>query len=162
MATNDPWTGVTWNVYGGGPNVKPPSQAGQFSLTAVADPVKGATAYYRVTFSGGGMPAPWNNLLLYPLGSVPVPPLPSPLPPWSPETDAQWSTAAASALAQVTATTARLEGSLNPGTNAKALTLVQVANATTQGSALLAIGLKSSSGGVQPLDDGTGYGNDGG
>jgi hypothetical protein len=161
MAANDPWTGVTWNVYGGGPNIKPPNQVGQFSLTAVPDSRTGATAYYRVTFSGSSMPSPWSKCLLYPRGNVPVPPLASPLPPWSPGTASQWSAAASSVLQQLTVATARLEGDLYPGTNSEALTLVRVANATTQGTSLLAIQLKSS-GAVQPLDDGTGVGNDGG
>jgi hypothetical protein len=161
MAENDPWTGVTWKVYGGGPNIKPPNQVGQFSLTAVPDSQTGATAYYRVTFSGSGMPTPWSKCLLYPRGNVPVPPLASPLPPWSSGTASQWSAAAASVLDGVTTATVRLEGDLYPGTNAEALTLVRVANATTQGASLLAIQLKGS-GSVQPLDDGTGNGSDGG
>lgn len=161
MAANDPWAGVTWSVFGGGPNVKPPSQVGQFSLIPVADPSTGATAYYRVKVSGSGMPTPWSKCLLYPRGNVPPPPLASPLPPYSSGTDSQWSAAATSVLAGATVATVRLEGDLYPSTNAEALTLVRVANATTQGASLLAIQLKSS-GQVQPLDDGTGYGSDGG
>jgi hypothetical protein len=160
MAANDPWTGVTWKVYGGGPNVKPPNQVGQFSLTAVPDPGTGATAYYTVSFSGSGMPAPWSKCLLFPRGNVPVPPLASPLPPWSTGTDAQWSAAAALVLQEVTVATSRLEGDLYPGAKAEALTLVRVANATTAGSSLLAIQLESS--GPQPDADGTGHGSDGG
>jgi hypothetical protein len=161
MAAKDPWTGVTWKVYGGGPNIKPPNQVGQFSLTAVSDSQTGATAYYRVTFSGSGMPTPWSKCLLYPRGNVPPPPLASPLPPYSSGTDSQWRAAGASVLKGVTVATVRLEGDLYPGTNAEALTLVRVANATTQGTSLLAIQLKNG-GAVQPLDDGTGIGNDGG
>jgi len=161
MATNDPWAGVTWSVYGGGPNVKPPNQVGQFSLIPVADSSTGTTAYYRVKCSGSSMPTPWNKCLLYPRGNVPPPPLASPLPPWSSGTAPQWSAAAASVLDGVTVATVRLEGDLYPGTNAEALTLVRVANGTTQGASLLAIRLKSS-GPVQPLDDGTGNGSDGG
>jgi hypothetical protein len=160
MAANDPWTGVTWKVYGGGPNIKPPKQVGQFSLTAVPAPGTGATAYYTVSFSGSGMPGPWSKCLLFPRGNVPVPPLASPLPPWSPSTDAQWTAAAALVLQEVTVATSRLEGDLYPGTNAEALTLVQVANATSAGSSLLVIQLVSS--GAQPDADGTGHGSDGG
>ncbi len=155
MAATDPWIGVTWNVYGGGPDVKPPNQVGQFSLIAVPDPVTGATAYYRVNLSGGNMPAPWNNLFLYPVGANPAP-APSPsLPPWSSGTDGKWSAAATTVLQGVTALTARLVGDL-PDTNVEALTIVRVDNATTQGSPMIAIQLQSS--GPQPDADGTGYG----
>jgi hypothetical protein len=164
MAANDPWTGVTWNVYGGGPDIKPPAQAGQFTLTPVADPSTGATAYYRVKFSGSGMPPPWSTCHLFPRGNVPPAPLAAPLPPWSTGTDALWSAAATTVLQGVTVTTQRLEGDLSPSTNVAALTLVRVANATSAGSSLLAIQLKSAVVGVvQPAAaDGTGYGNDGG
>jgi hypothetical protein len=162
MAANDPWSGVTWNVYGGGPNIKPPAQAGQFTLTPVADPSTGVTAYYRVNFAAGAMPAPWSKCLLFPRGTVPPAPLASPLPPWSPGTDPLWAAATATVLQGVTAATLRLEGDLSPGTKAEALTLVQVANATTAGSSLLAIQL-TSGGAIQPdASDGTGHGNNGG
>lgn len=159
MAANDPWTGTTWTVYGGGPDIKPPSKTGQFSLVAVNDPVKGGVAYYRVTVTGGGMPAPWSNCLLYPRGSQPAPPLATKLPPWSSGSDAQWKSATATVLSGVTATTSRLEGDL---TASKAVTLVQVANATTAGAPLVAVQVKTSGGGAQPNDDGTGYGSGGG
>jgi hypothetical protein len=162
MAANDPWTGVTWNVYGGGPDIKPSGQAGQFTLTPVADSSTGATAYYRVRFSGTRMPTPWSTCLLFPRGNVPPAPLASPLPSWSASTDPLYSAAATAVLQGVATSTQRLEGDLYPGTNAQALTLVQVVNAITTGASLLVVGLKGG-GGIQPdAADGTGYGNNGG
>ncbi len=161
MAANDPWSGVTWNVYGGGPNIKPPGQAGQFTLTPVPD-ASGATAYYRVKFSGSGMPPAWSKCHLFPRGNIPPAPLASPLPPWSKSTDALWDAATTTVLQAVTVATLRLEGDLSPSANTEALTLVQVANATISGASLLAIQLKTG-GAVQPeAADGTGYGNNGG
>jgi hypothetical protein len=108
------------------------------------------------------MPPPWSKCHLFPRGNVPPAPLGTPLPPWSQATDALWNTAATTVLQGVTVATLRLEGDLSPGANAEALTLVQVANATTAGSSLLAIQLKSG-GAIQPdASDGTGYGNNGG
>jgi hypothetical protein len=162
MAANDPWTGVTWNVYGGGPNLKPTGQAGQFTLTPVPDPTTGATAYYQVKFSGTNMPGCWSKCHLFPRGNVAPAPLASQLPPWSTGTDALWSAAATTVLQGVTPSTQRLEGDLYPGPNAQALTLVQVANATTAGASLLVMGLQGG-GTMQPAAaDGTGYGNNGG
>jgi hypothetical protein len=145
-------------VYGGGPDVKPPNQVGQFSLIAVADPATGATAYYRVTVSGGNMPTPWNNLLLYPFGNSSVSPPSPPLPAWSSGTDSQWNAAATTVLQGVTVSTARLVGTL-PTTKPQQVTIVRVDDATTQGTALIAIQLQSS--GAQPDADGTGYGGGG-
>jgi hypothetical protein len=159
MAATDPWTGVIWNVYDGGPEVKPPNQIGQFSLIAVPDPVTGATAYYRVNLSGGNMPAPWNNLFLYPLGDNPVAPPTPPLPQWSSGTASQWTAAATTVLQGVTVSTARLVWDL-PDTNLDALTIVRVDNATTQGAALIAIQLKNG-GVLQPQAGGTGVGGGG-
>jgi hypothetical protein len=161
MSTSDPWTGVTWNVYGGGQYLKPSNQTGQFTLTAVPDTVTGATAYYRVAYSPGDMPPCWKNCLLYPLGNVPFPPPDPLLPPYSQSTEGQWAAAAATALEELNVTMIRLEGQLSPGGNAQALTLIRVDNASTAGTPLLAMELESAAaeGGPQPLDDGTGWGS---
>lgn len=160
MSASDPWTGVTWKVYGGGQYLKPSNRTGQFTLTAVPDSVTGATAYYRVTFNAGDMPPCWNNCLLYPLGNVPFPPPDPRLPPYSPSTQGQWADAAGTALDELNVTMMRLEGQLSPGTNAAALTLIRVDNASTAGTPLLALQLESvaAAGGAQPLDDGTAWG----
>ncbi len=159
MTASDPWTGATWKVYGGSQYLKPTDRVGEFTLTAVADPVTGATAYYRVGFTAGNMPNCWQGLLLYPRGSVAFPPPVPLLPPWSSSTDGLWSAAAATALGELNDSMSRLEGDLFPGTNAQALTLVRVDKASTQGAPLLAMKLSpASSGGMQPDEDGTGHG----
>jgi hypothetical protein len=160
VTTTDPWTGATWKVHGGGKYLKPTDRDGEFTLTAVADPATGVTAYYRVAFADGYMPACWKGCLLYPRGNVAFPPPVPLLPPWSTATESLWAAAAAAALQQLNVSMARLEADLYPGSNAQALTLVRVDNASTDGSPLLAMQLKSaSSGGAQPMeDDGTGNG----
>jgi hypothetical protein len=51
------------------------------------------------------------------------------------------------------------EDQLYPGSNARALTLVQIDNVSTDGAPLLAMQLKSApQSGIQPQDDGTGHG----
>jgi hypothetical protein len=159
VTTSDPWTGTPWKVYGGGRYHKPTDQVGAFTLSAVPDPVTGVTAYYRVAFADGSMPACWKGCLFYPRGSVAIaPPVPL-LPPWSTATEGLWAAAAAATLQQLNVSMARLEADLYPGSSAKALTLVRVDNASTDGSPLLAMQLKSApQGGVQPQDDGTGNG----
>ena len=161
MAANDPWTGTTWNVYGGGPDIKPSGQSGQFTLTAVANS-SGATLYYKVNFTGTNMPGCWSKCHLFPRGNVPPAPISPALPPWSPSTGGQWETAADAVLGNLTVTTQRLEGDLYPGPDAQALTLLHVVNGTGSAASVLVIGLKSS-GAIHPdASDGTGYGNNGG
>ena len=159
MTASDPWTGATWKVYGGSQYLKPTDRVGEFTLTAVADPVTGATAYYRVGFTAGKMPKCWQGLLLYPLGSVAFPPPVPLLPPWSQSTDELWSAAADTALEELTDSMSQLVGNLTPGTNAQALTLVRVDDASTQGAPLLAMQLgPDTSGAVEPDEDGTAHG----
>jgi hypothetical protein len=160
VAGNDPWVGVTWKVLAGGVNLKPAGQAGQFTLTAVVKPATGAVAYYTVNFVPGSMPACWAGVLLHPRGNSPFPPPVPPLPPYSQGSADAWSAAATAALQELNVSMSRLEGDLYPGPNAQALTLVRVDNATTQDTPLLALKLVAAptSGGVQPLDDGTAYG----
>ena len=156
----NPWTGVTWQVCGGSHYLKPAVRVGEFRLTAVPDPVTGATAYYRVEFADGSMPECWQGCLLYPRGFVAVPaPVPL-LPPWSSGTDGRWRAAAATALEGLHVTTSRLEGDLHLGASLLAFTVVRVDNSSTQGAPLLAMQLLSSdsSGEVHPLADGTAHG----
>jgi hypothetical protein len=145
VTAGDSWTGAPWTVYGGSEYLKPAERLGEFTLTAVADPITGATAYYRVGFTSGNMPRCWHGLLLYPRGTVAFPPPVPPLPPWSQSSDGLWAEAAATALGELDGSTARLEGDLDPGANAQALTLVRVDDASTQGAPLLAIRLSAGS-----------------
>jgi hypothetical protein len=160
MAGKDPWVGVTWQVLSGGANLKPVGQVGQFTLTAVPNPATGAPAYYTVNFAPGCMPACWAGVLFYPRGKLSFPPPVPPLPPYSPGSSGAWIAAAAAALEELNAAMSRLEGDLYPGAGAEALTVVRVDNATTQGKSLLALQLVagSTSGGAQPMDDGTACG----
>ena len=155
-----PWTGVTWKVYGGSQYLKPAARVGEFTLTAVADPVTSATAYYRVEFADGSMPKCWQGCLLYPRGFLAAPsPVPL-LPPWSPGSDGRWRAAAATALEALNGTMSRLEGDLHLGSSLLAFTVVRVDNSSTQGAPLLAMQLLSSdsSGEMHPLADGTAHG----
>ena len=157
MAESDPWLGVAWKVYAAqgerAPYLKPSDKEGAFTLTAVPDPVSGTTAYYRVNFLDGDMPPCWRGLLLYPRGDQAVAP-PSPLlQPWTPSGDAPWLAAADSVRDGLNAATARLVGDLYPQTNAEALTLVGVSQATTQGLPLLVMNLTSSASSESALSD---------
>ena len=159
MSASDPWSGATWMVYGGSQYLKPSDRIGQFTLTAVSDPVTKATVYYRVSFTAGSMPECWQNLLLYPRGSTPFPPPDPLLPPWSPSNDALWGVAADTALGECDHGMSRLEGDLHAGSYSKTLTLVRVANATTHRRPLLALRLAPEpTGGIAPDEDGTGHG----
>jgi hypothetical protein len=160
MAGNDPWVGVTWQVLNGGANLKPADQTGQFTLTPVSNPATGVVAYYSVNFAPGYMPKCWKGVLLYPRGNLPFSaPVPQ-LPPYAPGSANAWSAAATAALQELNVSMSRLEGDLYPASIAEALTLVRVDNATVQGKSLLAMQLLAapSSGGVEPMDDGTAYG----
>jgi len=165
MANSDPWLGITWKVYAvqgtGGAYLKPEGKQGSFTLTAVADPASGKTAYYTVNFSAGDMPSCWQGLLLYPRGSVQVVPPSPPLQPWTPSGDGPWLAAADAVRGGLNAATARLEGDLNCNSNAAALTLICVPNATTTGTPLLVqkLARATSPGTVQPMDDPSGGGH---
>jgi hypothetical protein len=163
VANNDPWLGTTWKVYAvqgtGGSYLKPSGKQGVFTLSAVQD-ANGQTAYYTVYFASGDMPPCWQGLELFPHGSVQFP-APSPLlPPWTPSNDSLWLAAANAVRAGMNDSTARLEGTLNPDTNAATLTLVCVPNATTAGTPLLVLKLAAAAGAAIPFDDpGTGHGD---
>jgi hypothetical protein len=163
MATSDPWTGVTWKVQtaqnDGGKYLKPTDRPGQFTLTPVHDPATGAAAYYRVHFADGDMPACWKGRFLYPFGNVAPVHSGARLSPWTPETDAAWTSAANAVRSGLNVSTARLQGDISPVHNAQALTLVRVDNATTDGKPLLALHTGKSPTGIHSLDDGTATGN---
>lgn len=46
---------------------------------------------FRLKYPGGCMLHNWSELLLTPLGTEPVPPLPTKLPPWSPEREPEYA-----------------------------------------------------------------------
>ena len=162
MANSDPWLGVAWQVYAAqgvdGVYLKPADRQGAFTLTAVADPSSGKTAYYTVQFADGDMPACWQGLLLYPRGRQAFDPPAPPLQPWTSSGNAPWLAAADAVRQGLNAAMARLEGDLYPDTNAKALTLVCVSDATTAGTPLLVAKLvgATAAGQVQPRDNPTG------
>jgi len=160
LAGSDPWLGITWKVYAAqgvdGQYLKPSATEGAFTLTAVADRVSGATAYYTVDFAAGAMPPCWQGLLLYPRGNVEFPPPAPLLAPWTPSNDPTWLAAANAVRQGLNVTMARLEGDLYPDT--KALTMVCVPNSTTSGTPLLVLKLvgATASGQAQAQDDPTG------
>jgi len=165
LVDTDPWLGVAWKVYAvqgvDGQHLKPSDKEGTFTLTAVPGPEVGPAIYYTVNFLGDNMPACWRGLVLHPRGNLPFSP-PSPLlQPWTPGGNAPWVAAADAVRQGLNAAMARLEGDLYPQTNAKALTLVCVSNATTTGMPLLVLRLMSatSTGQAQPMDNPTGGGN---
>jgi hypothetical protein len=148
VADTDPWLDRTWKVYAvqgsGSPYLKPSDKEGAFTLSAVPGSVSGQVAYYTVDFVGENMPPCWQGLLLFPHGSVAFP-LPVPLlPPWTKSVDATWLAAANTVRQGLNDSMARLEGVLNPGTNAANLTLVCVSDATTSGMPLLVLKIAST------------------
>jgi hypothetical protein len=139
LRASDPWTGVTWQVYGGSEDLKPTNRVGEFTLSAVVDPITRATAYYRVEFIAGSMPKGWQGLLLYPRGTVAFPPPAALLPPWSQDSDGLWTKATAAVLEELYDSRSRLEGDLHPGAHARALTLIRVEAASIRGAPLLVL-----------------------
>ncbi len=168
MADKDPWLGVAWKVYAsqgqGGSRLKPSAKEGAFTLDAVTDPVSGKTVYYTVDFKDGNMPSCWQAILLYPLGTVTLPPPVPLLQPWKPNGDGPWLAAADAVRRGLNDSVARLEAVLDPYTNPGFLTLVCVPHATTTGTPLLVMQLRGSgssgsTGAVQPLDTAGGHGD---
>jgi hypothetical protein len=163
VADNDPWVRRTWTVYAvqgaGVSQLKPSNKEGSFTLTAVPDPTSGQTAYYAVGFTGDNMPSCWQGLLLYPYGASIFPPPVPLLQPWTQSGDAPWLAAADAVRAGLNDSMARLEGVLNPGSNASNLTLVCVPNATTVGTPLLVLELEGQAGSAQPELTGGGHGD---
>jgi hypothetical protein len=168
VADTDPWLNRTWKVYAvqgtGGPYLKPSDKEGAFTLSAVPSSVAGQTAYYTVDFVGENMPPCWQGLLLFPHGTTPFPPPVPLLPTWTKSVDAAWLAAANTVRQGLNDSMARLEGVLNPGTDAANLTLVCVSNATTAGMPLLVLKIASAApvagaaqtGSVQPAGIGGG------
>jgi hypothetical protein len=165
VAGNDPWLANAWKVYAvqgaEGSHLKPAGKEGAFTLTAVADPVSGGTAYYTMNFADGEMPPCWRGLLLYPRGNLRFAPPAPPLHTWTPGGNAPWLAAADAVRQGLNVAMARLEGDLYPDGNGRALTMVCIPNATITGTPLLVLKLVKPTppGQVVPLDTPVGGGH---